>query len=159
MTNEAWMVGYLDQVQAIVAQHGHAVQIALGDSIIEHFTYTVGLTPKARPELWIGSLSIHQAGSLLNDLVRNEPPDAFVHGALLGAARWTIALRIRGPVDMGAAQINVATCLYPDLPVSCLQLLWPDPAGLYPDNAGYDQAGFPQRLLPLAVGAGCWPAL
>ncbi len=155
MTDPRWMARYLKRVQAVADRHGHALQVVRGDSVIEHFAYTVGLTPQARPELWIGSLSVNQSGELLNDLVRNQPSDAFVHGALLlGGPRWSVSVRIRGPVDMDAADISVATRMYPDLPVSCMQVLWPDPAGLYPDDVGYDLARFPQRLLPLAIGAG-----
>lgn len=147
---DPWMVAYLDQITGIIGAHGHANQLVVGDGDADSYTYTVGLTAQGRPELWIATVD-RRWGLLLNDLVAKEPPEAFIHGAVLGGDRWTFPVRLRGPVDTEAADIGVVEHLYPDSPVTCLQVLWCDPAGRYPDEDGYDES-WRQRLLPLAAG-------
>jgi hypothetical protein len=65
-------------------------------------------------------------------------------------AGFSVPFRLRGPVT--GAEVYIAERLQPDLPVTVLQVLWPDPAGRFPDEPGYDHAGFPQQVLDLDDG-------
>jgi hypothetical protein len=150
----------LGRLAEMVSRSGWALQGVFGDTVESVFTYTVGLTEAGLPELWAGSLDPRQAGQFLNVLARRaldlgglpvgEPVDA----------GFNVPFRLRGPVQPRAGEAFAAFQMYGEDAVALLQVLWPDAADKYPDEWGYDHAGFPQRLLPLVVGhtAGMPPA-
>lgn len=143
---------YLARIAGLMEEYGWAVQAVFGATPADAFSYTVGLTGKDLPELWLGTLAPAQAQAILNDaaavLVERGPLPAPFAGALEGMT-WGVEFRLRGPCDPEAAQVNVAETLQPMSEVVVCQLLWPDDVGRYPDEDGYDGERYPQRLLPL----------
>lgn len=143
---------YLAQTAALMEEHGWAVQAVFGATPADAFAYTVGLTGKDLPELWLGTLAPGQAQAILNDaaavLVERGPLPAPFAGVLEGM-QWGVKFRLRGPCDPEAAAVNVAQTLHPTSVITVCQLLWPDDVGRYPDEEGYDGETYPQRLLPL----------
>lgn len=143
MTEDA----YLAHIADLIAERGWAVQAVAGDSFDATFSYTVGLTAKGLPELWIATLHPKQAALLLNTL----GDKAVAEGALpLGVPLdidWSVPVRLRGPVAVDTAEVFVASAVYPDAQVTVVQVLWPDDAGVFPDEVGYNERRYPQRLL------------
>lgn len=147
----ARMDAYLATVAAQIDEHGWMLQGVFGDKAEDAFTYTVGLTGRGLPELWLGTLSPQQAGGVLNAAaqrlvdgdLRLEPGEVD-----LG---FSVPFRLRGPCDADEAHVGVARQMHPLSVVSVWQVLWPDAAGRWPDEPEYDRE-LPQRLLGLAGG-------
>lgn len=144
------MTEYLTGLEELVAEHGFAVQGVFGDTADESFSYTVGMTKAGLPELWIATLDPRMAAQLLNalgalQLSSDKPLEGEVD------CGWTVPFQVRGPVDVEAASVGVALKLYPHPQlVTVSQVMFPDPAGRFPDDeAGYDFASLPQRVLAL----------
>lgn len=140
---------YLQGVAALVEQHGWAVQAVFGDQPGEAFSYTVGLTDKGLPELWLGSIGPDAATEILNACARwllAAGADGLVNGAEFDA-EFSVPFRLRGPCSLQAAEVKVAQALHPLSEVAVWQVLWPDEAGLFPADEGYDTVKYPQRLL------------
>lgn len=142
--------GYLQQVVDLIDKHGWAVQGVFGqDHAWEAFSYTVGLTAEGLPELWIGSLGPTQSTPILNALAERLVTERALPADEPVDVGYSVPFRIRGPVEYSAAEAFVAGRLYDDANVTVLQVLFPDAAGVFPDEDGYDNARFPQRVLPL----------
>jgi hypothetical protein len=153
----------LGRLAEMVSRSGWALQGVFGDTVESVFTYTVGLTEAGLPELWLGSLDPRQAGAVLNGLAVMHLAAAADGGLPVGEpvdCEFSVRFRLRGPVQARAGETFAAFQMYGEEAVSLLQVLWPDAAGKYPDEWGYDHAAFPQRLLPPVVGqdAGMTPA-
>lgn len=148
----AAMDAYLGRVASIIDEHGVMLQVVFGDSVADAFTYTVGLTGRGLPELWLGTLAPAQAGPILNAAAKKQRArgGAFQPGRL--DLEFSVDFRVHGPVDVDEAAVGVARQMHPLSDVVVLQVLWPDEAGLFPDEPGYDERRFPQRVLPLAGG-------
>lgn len=148
----AQMDAYLASVAAQIDEHGWMLQAVFGDEPGSGFTYTVGLTARDLPELWLGTLTPQQAGGVLNAAAR-----MLIDGDLpLEAGEvdlgFSVPFRLRGPVDTAEAHVGVASQMHPLSLVTVWQVLWPDAAGRWPDEPEYDAAGMPQRVLGLAGG-------
>lgn len=143
---------YLGDVASAMAEHGYTLQAVFGSRPGDAFTYTVGLTGVGLPELWLGTLAPEQAGAILRELV-DRIREAHPTGGSLEPgpidAGFTVGFRLRGPVDPVEAQVGLARQMHPLSEVSVMQVLWPDDAGRFPDEAAYDAGRFPQRLLPV----------
>lgn len=147
---------YLDKIRAIIGADPRkpwAVQGVFGG--IGHsgdlpFAYTIGLTALELPELWIGTMPMPQGARILNDLaVLARERGGLPIGELIDA-EWSTKFRTHGPVDLEAARVAIATEVYPwPQIVTVVQILWCDEAGRFPGEPDYDQARFPQRLLPM----------
>lgn len=140
----------LGRLAEMVTRSGWALQGVFGSTVDDVFTYTVGMTERGLPELWLGSLNPNQAGPILNDLGRlhTARPGGLPYDEPIDA-EYSIPFRLRGPVQPRAAQVFAAFGMYGEQVVTLAQVLWADSAGRFPDEAGYDAVAFPQRLLPL----------
>jgi hypothetical protein len=139
----------------IIARRGWMVQGVFGTEespkvagFAEAFSYTVGLTKADRPELYLDMLGPQQATPILNRIAEKvdggwDP----THGELVDA-EYSVKFRMHGPIDPDKAQMNTALRYFPD-DVTAWQVLFPDTAGKYPGDDGYDMA-LPQRLMELA---------
>lgn len=141
---------YLTKTRMMIEEHNWIVQGVLPDDDTDNsplFSYTVGLTAVGMPELFMSSIAVtqaHHAHHILNAVAEQAYAGyAFSDDELVDAAH-SVLFKIRGPVD-AAEDIGVANSLYDDVVV--LQVLWPDTDGRYPDQLGYNQDRFPQRLL------------
>lgn len=138
----------MEDVLAKIAAHGWMVQGVFGDTAESVFSYTVGLTEKGLPELFVATLDPRQATPILNDLARlavarqGLPVDEDID------IDYSIPFRLRGRCLPRDAEAFTAISLYGEQGVDVMQVLWQDAAGRFPTEQGYDQAGFPQRLLP-----------
>lgn len=144
------MNALLAHVRSLIKAHGWAVQgVFDNDDPAKNFAYTVGLTEAGLPELWVATLSPVQGGALLNATVKTvleRFADVVSEGEL--DVEWSVPVRLRGPVSAEEAEANAATALYPHpRVVSVMQVLWPDTEGRFPGDDGYDEVGFPQRVL------------
>lgn len=146
---------YWNEMAGMIARVGWAVQGVFGETPEDMFSYTIGLTDKGLPELWIGTLGPQQSQPVLNGLAelalsRHGRGEALPIGEPIDA-EYSVPFRLRGPVDVEAAEAFGAVRWAIDKPVTLLQVLWPDNEGRFPDQDGYDQGHFPQRVLPLAA--------
>lgn len=146
----AFPPAFLDHMRTIIDEVGWAVQGVLPEPEVHFgFAYTVGLTARSRPELWVATLDPRVAAAMLNVVAQALLEDRVHPGATLDIG-WSVPVRIRGPVDRDAAEVNVARALYPPpVGVAVWQVLWPDAHGTFPDEVGYPSARMPQRVLPL----------
>lgn len=113
------------------------------------YSYTLGLTDEALPELWIDGLRPKHAAQILEDVAVKATVGGGVEPGVVDVG-WSTPLRIRGPVAVEEAEVFVASQMWPHpYVVSVMQVCWPDTAGRFPDDDGYDGARFPQRLLGL----------
>lgn len=145
---------YEAHVAGLVAEHGWALQGVVGDAPAEVFTYTVGMTNRGLPELWLGTLApTSQGGLIVNTLAARHLEVPLAPGSRVGGEDFNVEFLVRGPVDYRASESFMAGRLggLPDGQVpAVLQILWPDDEGRYPGDDGYDDERFPQLVLPLA---------
>lgn len=128
----AWRTGYLDQVRAVIAEHGWLVQSVFPEAGDPGplFAYTVGLTACGRAELLVAGLEPGTAQALLNDAAGRAEP--FTHGQQL--TDWIVgytAVVVEGP-HAEPLWPGTARALYGASAVRLQQLVWPDPAGRFP---------------------------
>lgn len=144
------LTAYLRLMRQRIDQHGAVVQHVLpafgGDL---GYSYTLGLTDAGLPELWIGGLRPSRSEALLLDAARMALEEGGIAPGELRLA-WSTPFRVRGPVAVEEAAPFVAQQVWPHpYVVSVMQVCWPDTAGRFPDDDGYDEARFPQQLLAL----------
>ncbi|MER7276629.1 DUF4262 domain-containing protein [Dactylosporangium sp. NPDC000244] len=112
------------------------------------YAYTVGLTAKAAPELVITGLPPHTAHVLLNDMatrVADTGPIADgsrIHDLIDGLD----AVIING-TSVGQISAGAAVARYGADRVQLQQIVWPDPHGNLPWDAGYRADLYIQPLL------------
>lgn len=155
------MQDFVDKMDRIATEHGHAVLTVPGDSPETSFTYTIGLAERGWPELVLYSLAPETARMMLNLVI-----ERIESMGVMPEAGLTIDKAINWPVQLGliaedklASHFVLATkraqakghgdiTKTSDGPsIAGLQLIWPDPAGRLPTDAGYDHQNFPQPLL------------
>lgn len=146
---------HLKHLADLIARDGFALQFVIGENPAGTFGYTVGLTARGLPELWIGSLHPQQAGEFLADIAHLQLESGKPLEPGLVDAGYTHPFRIRGPVVVDAAQVFLASAIA-DRPVTVMQVLWCDLAGRYPGDPDYS-IRWMQRLLPLAGPDGRLP--
>jgi hypothetical protein len=142
---------YLDGLRATIAKHGWAVQGVFAAEGQEggSFSYTVGMTEAGLPELWVDSLDPRMAAGILNAVGQVQCSRGVALDGEVDAG-YSVPFRVRGPVDNEAAEAFTALAMYPHPQiVEVRQVLFPDAAGRFPDEDGYDAEALPQRVLPL----------
>jgi len=126
-----------------IASHGHQC-VGVGadeDDGSPTFTYTVGLTETdAHPELLVVGLPPRLAHSLIEnvvDLIRDGR--SICDGAQLDGIIMGHPVLIQG-VDLNdcCLHFGVSDAHY-DAEVARLQIIWPDPQGLFLDDPGCDE--------------------
>lgn len=133
-----WLRSYGVKVREIIDRVGWMVQGVFGEGE-PPFAYTVGLTEKQMPELYIFGLPPEVAARTLNDaaqqmLDRGEPfvDDEVVEKVL------TIPLVARAASSL--EDVGVARRFYGH-DIDLVQLVWPDPEGRYPWDDGCSTVG------------------
>jgi Domain of unknown function (DUF4262) len=128
-------VDYLDHVRRLITRHGWAVQGVEGTRLYRPWAYTVGLTPRGKPELVVTGLSLARATRLLNDIAAHvlhaTPPAAGEQVALRGGPLIEIV-----DVAVPTAHLDVAVALY-GTRVRALQVVHADDRGHWPWERGY----------------------
>lgn len=141
------MVGHLDHVRGLMAEHGHAVQAVSGSQDGPGWAYTVGLSRWEHPELFAVGLPPLVAQAVLNDLaVRVKAgtpllPGTVLHDVLRGYACTFVAVDDTTAGDW----FNVGRSILPVFRV--VQMVVPDPEGRFPWESGYSMDPRVQPLL------------
>ncbi|MDG4834181.1 DUF4262 domain-containing protein [Solwaraspora sp. WMMD1047] len=135
---------FLRRQEEIIDRIGWAVMHVLptydDPDITTPFAYTVGLTAHDYPELIIAGLPPEVAHGLLNDLAGRlyDKAERFACGQRISdlIAGYDAVLVEGAPID--ALLPGVAIARYGRNRVRLLQVVWPDPQGRFPWDAGYD---------------------
>jgi hypothetical protein len=132
-----WVAGMMRKIEGNITRYGwHATGVFGGG---ERFTYTTGLTGGGHPELVVAGLSPETAHGLISaavEVIRSGVPLAPGRDYAEIAAGMSIRFR---EVDQDACRhpLSVSTRFYGGR-VPALQLVWPDPEGLFPGDPGCD---------------------
>lgn len=126
---------YLAQMAALADEYGWAVQGVERERHRPPWAYTVGLTPRGRPELLITGLPLRRSTELLNrmgaELLHRETP---VAGEQMRLADGPLVEFV--PVEHPDVHLLTAFALYgPD--VRGLQMVWADDRGQWPWVRGF----------------------
>jgi hypothetical protein len=127
------------RLEALVREHGFAVVSVGAARDVPGFTYTVGLADERLPELLVIGLPAQVAHPVLNALaarLRHEralPLEQPLRDVFAGMA----AVLQEVPFARCAAYVHVAAERQHG-PIRVLQLIWPDEAGRFPWETGYD---------------------
>jgi hypothetical protein len=135
---DATFADYVDEVlQPTIDRCGWAVQGVGATRIHASFSYTVGLTLQGLPELVITGKELAEAGRLLNDvagyLTLGSLPRAGETVCYCAGSLHFEVVEMPHP----EAHLFVATGLFGEARVKALQLVWADPQGSWPWDAGY----------------------
>jgi len=134
-----WVAGMMRKIEGNITRYGwHATGVIGGG---ESFVYTTGLTGGFHPELVVAGLPPDTAHGLIAAAVK-----VIKSGVPLTAGRDYAEIATGFPirfreVDQDACRhpLSVTTRFY-GRRVPALQLVWPDPDGLFPGDPGCDPA-------------------
>jgi hypothetical protein len=126
---------YLDHMRQLINNFGWAVQGVERDGVHPPWAYTVGLTPRRRPELVITGMGLHRATDVLNGmaahLLHADAPAPGTQAALLDGPLVEV-VKVTAPW----AHLNVAVELYGQR-IRGLQLIHADKRGRWPWDREY----------------------
>jgi hypothetical protein len=148
-TGGTWQ-DHLEYLRGLVVEHGWAVVGVEGDGVHPPFAYTVGLTPRDRPELVVTGIDPRPATLLLNDAAQ------YVLDTAIPAPGETMRIG-DGPlmeivkVAEPTAHLLVATEFYGKL-VRALQLVYVDVHGHWPWCPDYHGRPGGQPVLGVRAG-------
>jgi Domain of unknown function (DUF4262) len=138
----SWTNDYLDQVRAVIASNGWAVQCVEGrETYIDHrhiiepqFAYSVGLTVRQRPEIIIvGSFDPELVGQVINSAIISAEEYGEEYADQMVAKRvlqdYSVVFREVTP-ECTLRVALVAKRLYGN--IRLLQMFLPDEAGRFP---------------------------
>ncbi|CAJ62417.1 MULTISPECIES: DUF4262 domain-containing protein [Frankia] len=130
-------------IRDTIHRHGWAVQAVLAepDTGEPDHAYTIGLTALHHPELLIAGLHPHDAAALLNQLATRiragDPPPADTTLDDLAPPRRHHLLTLDAAASDELLLHANALYQHPDgPPVAALQIIWSDPTGRLPWEAG-----------------------
>lgn len=139
----AWTQAYLDQIQAMIRDHGWAVQgvFATEDSDQRYdFAYTVGLIQRGcTAELLIAGIPMSAAAGILNEIAASMANT----GETIPPAEWTVAdgyvLKAITFTPRNGHELHVgAARAFYNAPVPVAQYVWPDRGHHYPWDEGWN---------------------
>lgn len=110
------------------------------------FVYSIGLTERGWPEvLFIGNLNPAIIEILLTDLIEGwvkagevkmgDNPDLIAFGDGTSHALRVVDIPLNEAISEYGCQVPY---FYPDMDIRFVQALWPDKAGKFPDEEGYN---------------------
>ena len=146
-------------MEALIAQHGMAVNPVMPSGKTPPFAYTIGQQPKGLPELIVFGLPPQVAGAMLYTMAGFMEEE-------LAAGRQACPGFITVPeVPVRHALLDVTAAAASDYATvahdrsagkaTYLQVVWPDESGLFPWEAGYENE---LRKYQLLLGAPPAPA-
>jgi hypothetical protein len=148
-TGGTWQ-DYLDHMRGLVGMHGWAVVGVEGDGVHPPFAYTVGLTPRDRPELVVTGLDPCPATRLLNaaaEYLLDTAVPAPGESMRIGDGPVMEIVRVTEPT----AHLLVAAEFYGKL-TQALQLVYVDDRGHWPWCPDYHGSQGGQPVLGLRAG-------
>ena len=136
--DKAVLDNYLDNLRAIIAKSGHAIQFVMSSESSPPFAYTIGLLPQIGCELFVIGLPQQVAGGIVNDvalrLKKGMVPDGM---DILGIAKgFPMRLRKVSPSD-ARPHVSVMMQLEPEGYLDVRQILFPDETGHFPGDPKY----------------------
>lgn len=145
---------YLRQVAIpLVREHGWIVNAYNANtSLGGNITYTAGLTEAGIAELAVAGLPHAPAGLLLNDAARVHLNSELIPGESYPTCNGVVLRVVDAPGVIGP----VARSLY-GRQVRFRQLLWPDTAGVYPDQPGWTETPHPYQPIYMEPPPGYRP--
>lgn len=136
--SEIQHLAYLDQVRAIIAEHGWMVQGVGADDSQPQFAYTSGLTARDLPELLVVGLPIPLMQQMLNRAAALHCGGApFGPGAVVDVG-FNVPVRVVAPYR-SPGPLGIAHEIYEGRDITVLQIEWPDVLGLWQDDPDFDQ--------------------
>jgi Domain of unknown function (DUF4262) len=126
---------YAEHVRRLIQTFGWAVQGVERDGVHPPWAYTIGLTPRRRPELVITGMSLTRATGVLNGmaahLLHADAPEPGTQAALLDGPLVEV-VRVTAPW----AHLNMAVEFYGSR-IRALQLVHADKRGRWPWDGYY----------------------
>jgi hypothetical protein len=126
---------YEEHIRSLIALHGWAVQGVKRDGIHPPWAYTVGLTPRRRPELVITGMGLTRATEVLNGvaahLLHADEPEPGTQATLVDGPLVEL-VRVATPW----AHLSMAVGLYSQR-IRGLQLVHADKRGRWPWDDAY----------------------
>ena len=147
--NDNHMLNLLAVQDLAIATIGWAITGVLPEPGEAHYAYTIGLTETGAPELVITGLHPAVAQVLLNDMAQRAHQHGVRwrhHDRIGDLIRDYDALIVDGTANERIAP-GTANSRYGARSVRLQQIVWPDPAGLYPWEPGYRHPPTAQPLL------------
>lgn len=129
-----------EQIKRLVAQHGWAVLSVQASHDFPQFSYTVGLATKKLPELIVFGLDAESSKSCLNRVAsRLVGGNIISNGDRLDSIIPVYPVAIRElSAPEAAKNLKAAKLFAGQWPLKAFQICWPDPAGCFPWESGYD---------------------
>ena len=131
-----------EKVKADIELTGLSVISVFGDKDNPPFAYSVGLFKTyAHPEIIVFGIEVKTAHAVINDIALMIKAgqrflDGFVTDKLLQNFNCTF---VTVPKQNYGSYTNVAKDYYQGFGFPLLQLIWPDPKGLFPWQEGYGE--------------------
>ena len=151
---------FIAKTDELIERFGHSCVTVAGDSPDEVFAYTAGLSEAGWPELLVIGLGPQTSMTILNEVVaklRSEERRP-AHGMIVTEA-LNVPVHLRSVpahlvLDYFKVSLNRANRKgIPDAQVEGIQIVWPDEAGKFPWDAGYNDHRFQQKVLGGASGS------
>lgn len=140
MTEQDWKTGFLEKIEAKIAKHGWAAVSIFSEEETPPFSYSVGLSRLGLPEILVFGLPPDTAGSLINDVgrkMREEGGAVALDTPYEEVSNFAVVFR-RMPQVSNAKYMRVtwASC---GPGFDAVQMYWPDEAGVFPWEEGFDE--------------------
>lgn len=141
------------RVEQMIADSGHAVISVPPSEEHAGMTYSIGLIDGGWPELLITGIVGNQGVMIINAVVEKlRCGDSRPTAGMTIEQAVSVPLRLRavdirdsGPYARVARERHHRTGSA--IPFEAIQILWPDAAGRFPDEDGYDGRGLPHQVL------------
>jgi hypothetical protein len=137
------------ELEERIEQHGYTFMGVFASETNPAFVYTIGLTEKGVPEVFMsGNFDLHSMQKLAGT-VAHELADHALNGTqpVLGVRTELFNMPVELRLVRDENKLNGARRFYGDR-VRVIQLIWSDDQGRLPHEAGYDFQKFPQEILP-----------
>lgn len=130
------MPRYLKKVQAVIDEHGWAVQAVMGDATTPLLAYTVGLTARTLPELVLSGLDYKLSVSALNQAARKLTSGQALELDVPYDEYFNFPVIFKKRIGEG---LSVARRMYGRERIRAVQMYYPDPNGVFPWEPGCDE--------------------
>lgn len=136
---------FMTQVDEHITRFGVHVTAVVGKDE-PGFTYTTGLAEQAQPEVLVATLVPTIACEILNQLATKVRGGSGLHAGSRDDLLEGFPAYLLPITDLAVLSIARMRAELVGVHVTALQLCWPDIAGRFPWQAGYDGQRCPQRL-------------
>lgn len=130
-------------IKKTIAEQGWAIMHIFPSETTPAFSYTIGLLEKGLPDIIILGVDGEVAHSLLHALYDkiggDKAQDILFNGSVVEEVA-NMPLKLVEVDDKYISQYLIqAGVYYETYNIRVMQLLWPDPNGVFPDESGFDE--------------------